>query len=244
MKLERYRKSLKKFKQRLQNRLRGGRRILVLGDSHCAVFEYCFDHGLLAPHWLNAEIVGGATAGGLNNDHSTSGAWQKFGHSLRRYADYDVIVLMLGECDCSYALWKKGERDGVPPAALLDHSLAGVARLINHIRAARPSGIHRIILVGAILPTVDDAHAAAQENLLRREIAASQAVRTGLVMAYNLALKQLADASDLAYFDVTAPTLDGETGLIHQRFIDRPDDHHVSAAATAPFWSSSLMKLL
>lgn len=244
MRLERYRKSLKKLKRRLQNRLRGGRRILVLGDSHCAVFEYCFDHGLLAPHWLNAEIVGGATAGGLNNDRSASGAWQKFGHALRRYADFDVIVLMVGECDCSYALWKKSERDGVAPERLIEHSLAGVARLIGHIRAARPRGIHRIILVGAILPTVDDAHAPSQDNLLRREITASQAARTQLVLAYNRGLQGLAEARDVACLDITAAILDPRTGLIDRRFVERADDHHLSPAATAQFWSSSLMKLI
>lgn len=43
MNLQRYGKSLKKTWRRLQKHWLGGRSILVLGDSHCGVFEYCFD---------------------------------------------------------------------------------------------------------------------------------------------------------------------------------------------------------
>lgn len=244
MKLRRYGKSLKKAWRRLQKRWLGGRSILVLGDSHCGVFEYCFDHGLLAPHWLNCEIVAGATAWGLNNDHSATRAWQKFDHALRRFADCDVVVIMLGECDCSFALWKKAERLNVPPETLVDHSLAGIRRLVERVRQDESAVPRRIILVGAILPTVDDTAQTTQENILRRAVNASQAERTRLVLAYNERLGQLAESLGVAYFDLSIQTLDPESGLVDGRFVACAEDHHLSHPSSAQLWSASLLSKL
>lgn len=244
MNLQRYGKSLKKTWRRLQKRWLGGRSILVLGDSHCGVFEYCFDQGLLAPHWLNCEIVAGATAWGLNNDQSTTRAWQKFDHALRRFADCDVVVIMLGECDCSFALWKKAEHLNVPPETLLDHALAGIRRLVLRVREDSPGRLRKIILVGAILPTVADAAVSTQENVLRRAVSASQAERTRLVLAYNEKLGRLAETLGVAYFDLSPQTLDPERGLVDGRFVARAEDHHLSHPASAPLWSASLLKSL
>lgn len=244
MSLQRYRKSLGKAWRRVENRLRRGRRVLVLGDSHCGVFEYCFDHGLLAPHWVNCEIAGGATAYGLNNDASASGAWQKFDRALQRFADFDVVVIMLGECDCSFALWKKAERSAVAPETLIGHSLAGIRRLIGRIRDDTAVPGRQIIVAGAILPTVDDGTAARQGNLLRREIKASQAERTRLVLAFNEQLGRLAAELGVAYFDLTAQTRDPASGLIDRRFVADPEDHHISHPASARLWSGTLSSLL
>jgi lysophospholipase L1-like esterase len=244
MSLKRYRKSLKKLWRRLQRYLLGGRRILVLGDSHCGIFEYCFDHGMLVPHWLNCDIVGGATAYGLNNDASVTQAWQKFDHALRRFASYDVVVIMLGECDCSFALWKKAQHLNVPPESLIEHSLAGIRRLVLKIRNAPKSNVRTIILAGAILPTVDDLSTPIQDNELRREVGASQAQRTALVLAFNEKLEQQAATLDIPYFDLTAQIIDRETGLIDQRFVGRADDHHLSFPAGAQLYCSALLRLL
>lgn len=241
MKLQRYGKSLKKAWRRLQKRCLGGRNILVLGDSHCGVFEYCFDQGLLAPHWLNCEIVAGATAWGLNNDLSATRAWRKFDHALQRFAACDVVVIMLGECDCSFALWKKAEHLNVPPETLLDHSLAGIRRLVLRVCEDSPARPRKVILVGAILPTVADAVVPTQDNPLRRAVGASQTERTQLVLAYNEKLGQLAAAMGVAYFDLSVQTMDPARGLVDGRFVARAEDHHLSHPASAPLWSASLL---
>lgn len=244
MNLQRYRKSLKKAWRRLQKRLRGGRNILVLGDSHCGVFEYCFDRGLLAPHWLNCEIVAGATAWGLNNDHSATQAWQKFDHALQRFADCDVVVIMLGECDCSFALWKKAECLDVPPEILLDYALGGIRRLVQRVHEDSPARPRKIILVGAILPTVNDGAVSTQENLLRRTVNALQVERTRLVLSYNEKLCQLAESLGVAYFDLSLQTMDPERRLVDERFVACPEDHHLSHPASGPLWAASLLSQL
>lgn len=240
MKPGRYRKSLRKAWRRLQNRLLGGRRVLVIGDSHGGVFEYAFDHGLLAPHWLNCEIVPGATAYGLNNDASQTRGWEKFDRALRRFEHFDTVLVVLGECDCSYALWQIAAARGTAPAELLGRSLDGVRRLVGRIRDGEVGRGKRVVLVGAPLPTVDDAAAARQENLLRRDIAATQRQRTELVLQFNAGLRALAAALQTGYFELSDALLDPASGLVDRRFVACPEDHHLSHPATAPLWAAGL----
>lgn len=243
LRLARYRKSMKKAWRRLQNRILGGRRILVLGDSHCGVFEYCFDQGFLAPHLLNCEIVPGGTAYGMMNDHSETMAWQRFNKAMSRYTDFDVVVIMLGECDCSYALWKKSEQCGMPPAMLLERCISGVDRLVKQAKLLA-NGSRKIIVVGAILPTIADDSIATQENPLRRSIAATQMERTQLVLAYNRRLAAYAATERLDYFDMTEQTISPATGLVDHRYLALAEDHHLSHSATGRMWAEQLKVVL
>lgn len=238
----RFRKSAEKFARRVLNRLMRGRRVLVLGDSHSGIFEYGFDHGFLAPHWINCEIVGGATAYGLNNDTSITGAWQKCVSALKRYSRFDVVVIMLGECDCSYALWKKAEKLGVTPNDLIGHAMLGIRRLVA--LASQGRRLCDIVLVGSILPTIEDHMAKNQAIELRREITATQLERTRLVLDYNRALSQLSRELGVRYFDLTEQTVDQQTGLLNCHFSAAPDDHHISHVAAGKLWANALREML
>lgn len=239
----RYQKSLLKLWRRLQKRVLGGNKVLLLGDSHCGIFEYCFDQGLLVPHWINCEIVAGATAYGLLNENSTTQAWAKFDCALKRFRDFDAVVIMLGECDCSYALWRKAENLGVAPEALIETSLSGIRKLVARIRDGS-RGNQRILVAGAPLPTVDDSSAPIQDNELRREIGASQVRRTELVLTFNARLEMLARELRVGYFDLTVQTMNPATGLVDRRLVGRAGDHHLSHPASAPLWSAALRKAL
>ena len=105
-------KSSKKLFAKLKCRIQGGKKILVLSDSHGGVLEYIHDHGLLLPHFINCEVVRGATAYGLNNDQSTTQSLLKFSKAIKRYPTFDVIGIMLGEVDCSVALWAVAKKAG------------------------------------------------------------------------------------------------------------------------------------
>lgn len=238
----RLQKSARKLWKRLINRLAGGRRILVIGDSHGGVFEYCFDHDLLTPHLVNCEIVAGATAYGLNNDQSATGAWQKFTAALERFSRFDVVVIVLGECDCSYALWKKAESLHLPPAELIPRSLQGIRRLVA--RVGQNQAVRRIVLVGASLPSIEDGMLAVQENLLRREIAATQKERTALVLEFNRRLAELAAELNVGYFDLTGQTMNLQTGLLDRRYAAGGDDHHLSHPASGALWAETLRGVL
>ncbi|MCK9284826.1 MAG: hypothetical protein M0P39_11145 [Rhodocyclaceae bacterium] len=243
MRFRKLRNSLIKRYRHLRCKLSGGRRILILGDSHAGVFEYIFDNGLLLPHVINCEIVGGATAYGLNNEASSTGAFRKFQEGFHRFEHYDVIVVMLGEVDCSSALWLKATKENRPAGEYLSHSMQGVRRLVDWIR--RQEGKRKLVLAGSILPTVKDSQLDNQALEARRKIRVGQRARTDLVLRFNEELRNLAATLDVSYMDITAPTLDPETGLvIDDVLVQGRVDHHHSQSETAAYWVSELRRVL
>lgn len=243
IRLRKLRKSLTKRYRALRCGLTRGHRILVLGDSHAGVFEYIFDHDLLPPHLINCEIVGGATGYGLNNDASSTGAFRKFQQGFQRFEHYDVIVIMLGEVDCSSALWLKANAEGRPVTDYLGHSLKGVRRLVDWV--LQQQGKRTLVLAGAILPTVKDSQNATQALEARRQIQVGQRARTDLVLEFNAGLRDLAIAKGMPYMDITAATIDSKTGVVADDFlIPGEADHHQSQSATAAHWVAALNRAL
>ena len=243
MNWSKYKKSLEKTFRRLRCRLLGGQRILVLGDSHAGVFEYIFDHDLWPPHLINCDIVGGATAHGLNNDHSVTRAFEKYQDALRRFPDYGTVLIMLGEVDCSFALWHRASQKGESAAMQIPQALSGVERLLDLLAADKRR--HTVALVGAILPTIKDHQIDQQAFELRRKIKATQRQRSALVLAFNQALGELAVRRGLPYVDITSVTIDPELGVVRDEFlVEAGIDHHQSQKRTAPLWVEALQCLL
>lgn len=89
---------------------KAGKKILVLSDSHGGVFEYIHDNNLLFPHYINAEIIGGATAYGLANENSTTNSFNRFINAVKKFKEYDIVLIQLGEVDCSFILWEKAKK--------------------------------------------------------------------------------------------------------------------------------------
>lgn len=232
-------KSARKRLAKLKCRIYGGKRILILSDSHGGVFEYIHDNELLSPHYINCEIVGGATAYGLGNDQSSTRSFFKFSQAIERYPTFDVIGIMLGEVDCSVTLWAVAQKRGVAVAELLPQAIRGYQRLIDYLQS---KGKSRIVLFGSILPTVSDEQQMFQLEPLRRSASADQRQRTALALAFNQKLQGLAKNAGLDYLDITKETLDEKTGLVNQAFVIRDRiDHHQSQAMTAPFWCAKLL---
>lgn len=237
-----YKKSWRKLFRRLRCRWRGGERILVLGDSHAGVFEYIFDHDLWPPHLINCDIVGGATAYGLTNDNSVTRAFPKFQQALKRFPDYGTVLIMLGEVDCSFALWHRANQRGESAAAQIPRAVQGVVRLLDWL--AQEGKKRRVVLVGAILPTIKDHQVHLQEFELRRQVKATQRERSDLVLAFNHALQRLAADRGLDYIDITAATLDPALGVVRDEFLVAVGvDHHQSQARTAGLWVTALRQL-
>ena len=214
--------------------------MLILCDSHGGVFEYIHDNELLSPHYINCEVVGGATAYGLNNDQSSTRSFLKFSQAIKRYPTFDVIGIMLGEVDCSVTLCAVAQKRGVAAAELIPQAMRGYQRLIDYLQS---NGKSRIVLFGSILPTVSDEQQPFQFEPLRRNVSTDQRQRTALVLAFNQQLQALAKGAGLDYLDITQETLDEKTGLVNQAFVIRDRiDHHQSQAMTAPFWCAKLLE--
>ena len=126
---------------------------------------------------------------------------------------------------------------------LLERCISGVDRLVKQAKLLA-NGSRKIIVVGAILPTIADDSIATQENPLRRSIAATQMERTQLVLAYNYRLAAYAAAERLDYFDMTEQTISPATGVVDHRYLALAEDHHLSHPATGQMWAEQLKALL
>lgn len=132
------------------------------------LFEFCFDNGLLGRHLINCEIVGGATATGLANPRSTSGARARFEGAVLRYRRFDTIFLMLGEVDCSVTFWLLAARSAQAATDFIPRALQNIAGMVEWIRKQVPG--KAIFLVAAPLPSVTDEQSGQQELPLRQRI--------------------------------------------------------------------------
>jgi hypothetical protein len=214
------------------------KKILILCDSHGGVFEYIHDNQMLLPHYINCEVVGGATAYGLNNDYSVTRSFHKFCQAVRRFSSFDVIGIMLGEVDCCVTLWAVAQKRGVTPTSLIPHAMRGIQRVLDLLRE---NGHSKIVFLGSILPTVSDEQRAFQPEPMRHQIMANQRQRTELVLAFNQELEVLAKKSGACYLDITEETLDKTTGLVKSSVVIHEwIDHHQSQAETAQFWCEKL----
>ena len=128
--MKKFIKSLKKRFKEYFCFIKNGKKILVLSDSHGGVFEYIHDNNLLLPNYINAEIIGGATAYGLSNERSTTNSFNRFISALKKFKNYDIILVQLGEVDCAFVLWYKAQKLNKKPEEMISYSLKGYEKFI------------------------------------------------------------------------------------------------------------------
>jgi len=227
----------KRYKQLKYFTLKGSK-ILILSDSHGGVFEYIYDKNLFKPHIINVEIVGGATAYGLIKEKSETNSFNKYKNGIRRFKNYNIILIQLGEVDASFLLWKKIEANNLSTKEAIQLSINGYEKLIKYIISLKNK---KIIITGAILPTLKDGQKADESAVLRNSIHISQKERTNLIIEYNHALYNLSKKYDLNYIDITEETLNKNNGLILDDFLNcNKVDHHQSFEKTSLLWIEKL----
>ncbi|MDA0989532.1 MAG: SGNH/GDSL hydrolase family protein [Verrucomicrobia bacterium] len=224
-------------------RLTGQRKILVLADSHGQVFEYIAAGRLVSNTYWDVCIVQGATARGVSNPNSRTQTQRIFKrHVQRRPFDYDVIIVQLGEVDCGFLMWHRWEHGGQPLTKQLEETVQRYGQFVAWVEAQAAG--RRLILAGAILPTIRDGQAHGQVANLRSAITATLAERTALTQAYNQRLQGLADTRGFAYVDINSAISDAEGTVRPELLQDARVDHHLSSARTAPLWIEVLRPYL
>lgn len=221
--------------------LKKGKKILVISDSHGGVFEYIHDNNLLFPHYINAEIVGGATAYGLTKENSITNSFKRFINAVRKYKNFDIVLIQLGEVDCSFILWDKAKKLNKEPFEIISYSLMGYEKLLNELKNLDK----KIIITGAILPTLKDHEKADKSAGLRNTIAVTQIERTNLILEYNEQLKILAKKYNIEYIDISEKTINKSTNLIDEKYVRQSEiDHHQCFKNTSLLWVYELKKKL
>lgn len=215
--------------------------LLFLGDSHVHSFRVAASMGRFAPRACTFVDVAGATAAGLGNRQSTTGARTRFLEALAA-APNATAIMHLGEVDCGFVIWRRAQTYGTDVVQQMEASVLAYFDFVDEILAA---GRERVLLAGTVLPTVLEGTDFGEVANLRREVTAPLAERTKLTLAFNQALREGAKARSLPYFDITDDTLDPATGIIRAEFRNpRPHDHHLHPRRAAECWASRLLPLL
>jgi hypothetical protein len=215
--------------------------LLFLGDSHVHAFRVAKLMGLLGPRECAFLDIAGATAAGLANDLSATGARTRFLAALAENPDAGVI-LHLGEVDCGFVIWWRAQTHGTDVARQREASVAAYLAFVDEVLAM---GRRRLLLAGTVLPTIRQGTDYGEVATLRREVRASLAERTRLTLEFNQAVREGAMARRLPYCDITGAILDPETGTIRDEFRHPiPHDHHLHPQRAAAAWAACLRQAL
>jgi len=219
-------------------------KILVLGDSHCDVFNYCNTK----QQKINFEvtIVGGATAQGSVNPNSNTNALNLFKEKLNNinYKDYRYIIINLGEVDCGYLIWYRKNKYDI---SIEEQIKITTDNLFNFIYSEILPYFEssKIIINGSILPTIKDNTDKKYMSGARSEVNESQINRTLLTLQYNDILKKRSSENGYNYIDITQYILDSETKIVDTKFLNKDIyDHHLDNETTYNLWMDELSKII
>ncbi|WP_334175345.1 hypothetical protein [Pseudoxanthobacter sp.] len=215
-------------------------RWLVFGDSHIAPFRKAVELGLLPPDTGLLEVRG-ATAMGLANRQSVTGALERFEAGLLPPRPGSLPVMQLGEVDCGFVIWYRAEKHHLPVADQMEKSIERYFAFADRLLAA---GYPGVVITGATVPTIRDGQDWGEVAHLRREVQTTLVARTQLTLAYNARLRQGAAARGLPFVCIADQVLDPATGVVKDFYRRKnPLNHHLHAARAAELWAAALNAL-
>jgi len=222
-------------------------KILVLGDSHIEVFNYCNKK----QQHIHFDVIsiGGATAQGSVNPNSNTNALNIFKEKLKNmnhnsHNNYKYIIINLGEVDCGFVIWYRRNKYNI---SIEEQLKITTDNLFNFIKLEilpyfKPTNI---IINGSVLPTIKDNTDKKYLTGARSEVNASQIDRTNLTLKYNNILKQFSLENGCNYMDITHYILDNETKVVNTKFLNKSlYDHHLDNENTYKLWLDELYKII
>ena len=191
---------------------------VCIGDCHLRVIQRALqppNAPPLMPHvWLDPCIVGGATARGLRNPNSESGAVPVFRRRIELAQPWQHMVFMLGEADTGFQLWYTRHTLGESIEAMHET----IDTYVGFLREVHEQGFDKLYVLSVpFTPGL--------RRIRKVNFEVSQEDRTELGRQYNLEMERRADF--YTYVDVTTGTLDPVTGLVAEEYIDPRDPDHL-----------------
>ncbi len=214
------------------------RRILVLGDSHAAVFyHWHFDFSF--PHYIfDVCSVGGATVSGLQNPNSKTRAYAIFEKVIQQ-RPANLYITLLGEVDTGFVIWYRAQKYQTSVDEMLELAIRNYEKLIEKL-----SKLGMVIVISAPLPTIPDINPCGKVANLRREVKASRRQRTELTLLFNHRVREICDKIGAYFVDLDAESLE-EDGQVKKALLNRnPCDHHYNFGAYADMLIKKLSPLL
>lgn len=217
--------------------------ILVFGDSHSKIFNYC--NCKQKQYRFNLCEVGGATALGLVNPNSKTNALPIFADTIQKVKKHDKVILMIGEVDCGFVIWVRSKKYNISVDDQINQSVNNLFDFIKKELIEKGQyNCNDIIVCGSVLPTIRDSTDKRYLGGARSEVQESQFTRTLKTLEYNNMLKSKCNKNGYLYMDITNHIIN-ENGIVKSEFLNKnPYDHHLDNATTYYLWLIELNKLL
>ena len=202
-------------------RLRRRRHVIVLGDSHTLVFRDWRPDGW----WFDVVTVGGATASGIRNPNSVTEALPRFRARLARTMPWQPVMVMLGEVDCGYIIWRRARSESISVQDSLRETLDRYTEFLrDEVARGRP-----VMVMSVPLPTLpDDSSSLGKTAQRRADVQVSQRDRTEMTLRFNRLVSELCDAEGWTFVDSTSGQLDPATGFVRGDLVRHGSgDHHL-----------------
>lgn len=199
-----------------------GRKILVLGDSHAAVFRHVYWRLALFAWPLRTVSVGGATASGAENPNSTTRSSERYEAALL-LRDYSGILVTLGEVDTGFLIWQRAKSKGISVEESYRKTIDQYFSFLAKLKGYAP-----VCVVSTPLPTIGDEVEKSWGEIanLRKEIEASQLERTDLTLRFNRDVALFCEGSGIGHISLDQQSL-GADGLVRGELLNRDSrDHH------------------
>ena len=219
-------------------------KILVLGDSHSDIFNYC--NTKQQNIHFEVVIVAGATAQGSVNPNSNTNALSIFKEKLNnvKHNNFNYIIINLGEVDCGFVIWYRKNKYNIDIEDQLKITTDNLFNFIN-LEILPYFESSKIIINGSVLPTIKDNTNKKYLTGARSEINASQIDRTTLTIKYNKILKNYSLINGYNYIDITNYILNNETKVVNEMFLNKNEfDHHLDNENTYNLWLCELYKII
>jgi hypothetical protein len=219
-------------------------KILVLGDSHSRIFNYC--NTKQQQIFFEVVSVSGATALGSVNPNSNTNSLSIFKEKLNniKLDDFKYIIINLGEVDCGFVIWYRKDKYNITAESQLKITTENLFNFIN-LEILPYFESFKIIICGSVLPTIKDN---TDKNYLtgaRSKVNTTQIDRTILTIEYNNILKKYSLLEGYNYIDITNYILDNKTKVVNTQFLNKDIyDHHLDNENTYNLWLNELYKII
>lgn len=218
-----------------------GRRLHCFTDSHGKILLYVQRKNIVKKRF-NVSLVGGATASGLANPNSVTGAMKRFkSYAYQNINKNDPVLFMLGEVDCGFTIWHKVEKEGKNLEDCLDIACDNYQAFITEIYNMSRGEVHIISAIPTSLGPEDDIGDVAN---YRKHISASKKARTELSIRFNSRMKDFAISNNYNFIDIDDQLIDPETGVLNEKYRNEDEsDHHLSDVMLAPVFQEMFKKI-
>ncbi|NAZ70743.1 SGNH/GDSL hydrolase family protein [Vibrio toranzoniae] len=213
-------KFILKIKNDILGKVKRKEKVLVIGDSHAAVF-YHKEFSKHPSYYFKVVSVGGATVSGLTNPNSKTNANHTFMQEIGNSGTSKVIIL-LGEVDTGFVIWHRAETYKESVSKMLEKATYNYKSLIQH---SLDSGLE-VICLSTPLPTIFDNNNWGEVANLRKGISASHMERTVLTIDFNLKMEKICQNLKVSYINFDHQSIN-DKGVVKNKLLNsNPLDHH------------------